>query len=48
MHALDDIGLEPRSTRRKGNLAAGRMGGSPAARPRLLESEREPQPTYQM
>jgi hypothetical protein len=48
MHAVDDTGLEPRSTRSKENLAAGRMGGSPAARLRTPESEREPQSMYQM
>ena len=42
MHAVDDIGLESRSTRSKGNLAAGRMGGTPAARSRDPGIEREP------
>jgi hypothetical protein len=43
MHAVGDTPLEPRSTRSKGNLAAGRMGGSPAARLRDPDIERGPQ-----
>jgi hypothetical protein len=43
MHEVDDTRLEPRRTRSKGNLAAGRMGGSPAARSLDPDIERRPQ-----